>query len=67
MIAAGRSARLLIVGAQVLRFPPMFAWAREAIADGVLGRPPQAVERRFVDRDDNFPWWAALPAFLVSH
>lgn len=67
MIDAAEAADVPALGAQVLRFLPMFRWAQEQIDAGVLGRPIQAVERRFVDRADNFPWWRELPAFLISH
>lgn len=67
MIAAAEAAAVPILSAQVLRFLPMFDWAREQVAAGVLGRPVQAIERRLVDRADNFPWWRDLPAFLISH
>jgi len=67
MIDAAEAAHVPILGAQILRFLPMFEWARQQIAGGVLGRPVQAIERRFVDRADNFPWWSELPAFLISH
>jgi predicted dehydrogenase len=55
------------MGGQLLRFMPMFAWAREFIASGRLGAPVQAVERRLTFRRDNFPWWKDLPNFLVAH
>ena len=67
VIQAGEAAGLPVVGAQVLRHLPIFTWAREQINAGVLGSPVQVIERRLVDRSDNFPWWADLPAFLVSH
>lgn len=67
VIEAADDAGVALVGAQVLRHLPMFTWAREQIAAGVLGEPVQVIERRLVDRADNFPWWAELPAFLVSH
>jgi 2-hydroxy-4-carboxymuconate semialdehyde hemiacetal dehydrogenase len=67
MIAAAERRNVVITGGQVLRFLPMFAWARQAISDGILGLPVQAIERRLVDRADNFPWWSELPAFLISH
>jgi predicted dehydrogenase len=67
MIEAAAAANVPILGAQVLRFLPMFEWARQQVAAGVLGRPVQAIERRLVDRADNFPWWRELPAFLISH
>jgi len=67
MIDAAEAAGVPILGAQVLRFLPMFEWAHQQIAAGALGRPVQAIERRFVDRADNFPWWSELPAFLISH
>jgi len=67
MIDAAQRRGVVITGGQVLRFLPMFTWARQAIADGVLGQPVQAIERRLVDRADNFPWWSELPAFLISH
>lgn len=67
MIEAADATGVPILGAQVLRFLPMFLWAKNQIAAGVLGRPIQVVERRFVNRADNFPWWRELPAFLISH
>src|SRR5690606_14047549 len=56
-----------IMSAQVLRYMPMFSWAKTFIEAGKLGRPIQAIERRLVNRGDNYEWWAELPAFLVSH
>lgn len=56
-----------VVPAQILRYLPMFEWAKRLIAAGELGRPVQAIERRLVDRADNFPWWKDLPNFLISH
>lgn len=67
IIAAAAAKSVVVSSGQVLRFMPMFSWAREAIAAGALGRPVQAIERRLVDRADNFPWWRELPAFLISH
>jgi predicted dehydrogenase len=67
IIAAAESRGVVVSSGQVLRFMPMFSWAREAIAAGALGRPVQAIERRLTDRADNFPWWSELPAFLISH
>jgi 2-hydroxy-4-carboxymuconate semialdehyde hemiacetal dehydrogenase len=67
IIAAAEERGVVVTGGQVLRFLPVFSWARQAIADGVLGRPVQAIERRLVDRPDNFPWWSELPTFLISH
>jgi UDP-N-acetylglucosamine 3-dehydrogenase len=67
IIAAAESKGVVVSSGQVLRFMPLFSWAREAIASGALGRPVQAIERRLADRADNFPWWSELPAFLISH
>ncbi len=67
IIAAAEERGVVVGGAQVLRFLPMVSWARDFIAEGRLGRPVQAIERRLVDRADNFGWWADLPAFLISH
>lgn len=64
-LAAQRSATLM--PAQILRYLPLIDPVREVIASGRFGAPVQAIERRLVDRDDNFPWWRDLPAFLVSH
>lgn len=67
LITAAEREGVPLIGAQILRFLPMFQWARELIASGTLGTPIQAIERRLVDRADNFPWWKDLPQFLVSH
>lgn len=56
-----------LVPAQVLRHLPLIEPVREIIASGRFGTPVQAIERRLVDRADNFPWWRDLPAFLISH
>lgn len=58
---------LHLMSGQVLRFMPIFRWAREFVGSGRLGAPVQAVERRLTFRRDNFPWWKDLPNFLVSH
>lgn len=58
---------VVALSAQVLRYLPMTDIAREVIASGRFGRPVQVIERRLVDRDDNYPWWRDMPAFLVSH
>lgn len=67
MVRHADDAGLLLMSGQVLRFMPMFTWAREFIASGRLGTPVQAVERRLTFRRDNFPWWKDLPNFLVAH
>ncbi|MCU1439182.1 MAG: 4-carboxy-2-hydroxymuconate-6-semialdehyde dehydrogenase [Rhodoglobus sp.] len=67
MVRAADDAGLMLMSGQVLRFMPMFTWAREFIASGRLGVPVQAVERRLTFRRDNFPWWKDLPNFLVAH
>lgn len=67
MTGVAQSSRLHLMSAQVLRFMPMFSFAKQFIADGRLGSPIQSVERRLTLRRDNFPWWKDLPQFLVSH
>lgn len=67
LVRLAQQAGRVILSAQVLRYMPMFTWAKNFIGAGNLGRPIQAIERRLVDRDDNYEWWAQLPAFLVSH
>jgi 2-hydroxy-4-carboxymuconate semialdehyde hemiacetal dehydrogenase len=67
MVDAADAAGLQLMSGQVLRFMPMFSWARDFVAEGRLGEPVQAVERRLTYRRDNFPWWKDLPQFLVSH
>lgn len=58
---------VVVLSAQVLRYLPMTEVAREIVASGRFGRPVQVIERRLVDRADNYPWWRDMPAFLVSH
>lgn len=67
LVSMAHDAGRVIMSAQVLRYMPMFTWAKNFIEAGHLGRPIQAIERRLVDRADNYEWWAQLPAFLVSH
>jgi 2-hydroxy-4-carboxymuconate semialdehyde hemiacetal dehydrogenase len=67
MIRAARALGLHLMSGQVLRFMPMFSFAKQFIADGRLGPPIQSVERRLTFRRDNYPWWSELPQFLVSH
>lgn len=67
MVELADRSGLQLMSGQVLRFMPMFVWAREFVASGRLGTPVQAVERRLTFRRDNFPWWKDLPNFLVSH
>ncbi|MGB4135952.1 MAG: Gfo/Idh/MocA family oxidoreductase, partial [Microbacterium sp.] len=57
----------VLMPAQILRHLPLIDVVRETISSGRFGTPVQAIERRLVDRADNFPWWRDLPAFLVSH
>lgn len=56
-----------LASAQLLRFLPIFEWAREYVASGALGDPIQAVERRLTHRPEVFPWWKDVPNFLVAH
>lgn len=67
IITIAQKSGAILVAAQVMRHLPMFEWARERINAGDLGQPIQVIERRLTDRSDNYPWWANLPAFLVSH
>jgi predicted dehydrogenase len=67
IVDAGTRLGIPVIPAQILRFLPMFDWAKQFIRAGSLGEPVQAIERRFVDRADNYSWWRDLPAFLVSH
>jgi predicted dehydrogenase len=67
LIGVAEKSGTVLVAAQVMRHLPMFVWARQRIEAGDLGQPIQVIERRLTDRSDNYPWWAKLPAFLVSH
>lgn len=67
IIAASAANGVPVVPAQIVRHLPMVDWAKRLIAAGDLGEPIQAIERRLVDRADNYPWWKDLPNFLVSH
>lgn len=67
MVGAARAARLILMGAQVIRFMPMFQAARQFVAEGGLGRPIHFIERRLAHRTEVFPWWRELPYFLIGH
>lgn len=67
IVELAEARNVVALSAQVLRYLPMTEIAREVIASGRFGRPVQVIERRLVDRSDNYPWWRDLPAFLVSH
>lgn len=67
IVALAEARGVVALSAQVLRYLPMTEVAREVIASGRFGRPVQVIERRLVDRGENYPWWRDLPAFLVSH
>lgn len=67
MVAAAAKAEVCLMSGQVLRFMPTFAWARDFVAAGNLGKPLHVIERRLVYRTENFPWWQNLPNFLISH
>jgi predicted dehydrogenase len=67
LIGQADAAGVKLASAQLLRFLPMFEWAREYVAGGALGDPVQAVERRLTYRPEVFPWWKDVPNFLVAH
>ncbi|MGB3375989.1 MAG: Gfo/Idh/MocA family oxidoreductase [Microbacterium sp.] len=67
LLDVARQRGVTLMPAQVLRHLPLIDPVREAITSGRFGTPIQAIERRLVDRADNFTWWRELPAFLVSH
>ncbi|WP_166790349.1 Gfo/Idh/MocA family protein [Cryobacterium tagatosivorans] len=67
MIGVAETSGLQLMSGQVLRFMPMFSFAKQFIEAGRLGSPVQSVERRLTFRRDQFPWWKDLPQFLVSH
>lgn len=67
MIQAARKAERLLMGAQIVRFMPMFQAARAFVAGGGLGRCIHFIERRLTHRTEVFPWWRELPHFLIGH
>ncbi|GAA5149790.1 hypothetical protein GCM10025768_13530 [Microbacterium pseudoresistens] len=67
LLALAERCKVTLMPAQVLRHLPLIDPIREVLASGRFGSPVQAIERRLVDRADNFPWWRELPAFLISH
>lgn len=67
MIDAAAATDVHLMAAQIVRFLPLFTWAKAFVDDGRLGRPVQFIERRLVHRREHFPWWDELPNFLVAH
>lgn len=67
LVAAADAVGVTLVSGQVMRFMPMFEWARQFIADGGLGELVQVIERRLTHRDRTFAWWHGQPYLLVGH
>ena len=67
MIKAAADADVHVMAAQIVRFLPLFTWAKAFVDEGRLGRPLQFIERRLVHRREHYPWWDELPNFLVAH
>ncbi|MGO1973119.1 MAG: Gfo/Idh/MocA family protein [Propionibacteriaceae bacterium] len=67
LVRAAATADVALMSGQVLRFVPMFGWARSVIAAGGLGRPLHVVERRWSHRPVDFDWWGSVPNFLLTH